>query len=291
MSSIKTKIKEYLKSILGFNKAVYTADKQYTLAVSMEMPFQGRVAVITGGAGAIGKATAAKLMAEGAMVYIVGRTAEKLDKTVDELNEVIKERGTVKRMVVDVTDHLSIEDGFQRIYDIEGRVDILVNCAGGGARGNAKYLYEQDVSVIDEVLNGNLRGSILCARAVAPIMMRQRYGKIINLSSSIGMNGLERCVDYSSAKSGMFGFTKSLAKELGPYSVNVNCVTPGSIRRGEFSIIEAENQKDTNYLQSIGTLQDIANVIVFMVSDESKFITGQNIVVDGGRTLGMKGTE
>lgn len=87
----------------------------------------------------------------------------------------------------------------------------------------------------------------------------------------------------------MLGFAKSLAKELGSY--NVYWVTLGSICHGKLSIIEAENQKDTNYLKSIGTLQDIANVIVFMVSDESKFITDQNIVVDGGRTLGMKETE
>lgn len=289
MSSFKYKLKENLKSVLGFNKKVYTADKQYTLVVGEHMPFQNRVAVVTGGAGAIGKATCIKLMAEGAIVYVAGRTEKKIDNTIAEFGGIVKNRGMAKKMVLDVTDENSIEKEFKKVIEEEGKIDILINCAGGGARGNAKYLYEQDISVIDEVLNSNLRGSILCARAVSQSMITNKYGKIINLSSSIGVNGFEKCVDYSAAKSGMLGFTKSLAKELGKYNINVNCVTPGSIRRGGFSILDAEQQKETNYLCTIGTLQDIANVIVFMVSDESRFITGQNIIVDGGRTLGMKG--
>lgn len=290
MSSLKYKLKEGIKSILGLNKKVYTAEKQYTLCVGEIMPFKEKIAVVTGGAGAIGKATCFRLMAEGATVYVAGRTESKIDQAIAELNSAIHNRGICKKMVVDVANANSIQTEFDKVLKYEGHIDILINCAGGGARGNAKLLHEQDIAIIDDVLSSNLRGSILCARAVAGSMIDHRYGKIINLSSSIGINGFEKCVDYSAAKAGMIGLTKSLAKELGKYGVNVNCVTPGAIRRGDFTILDAEQQKDTNYLGTIGTLEDIANVIVFMASDESKFITGQNIIVDGGRTLGMKGS-
>jgi len=291
MSSLKHKIKEQIKSILGFNNKIYTADKQYMLVVSEDIKFKGRIAIVTGGAGAIGKATSIKLMAEGAIVYIAGRNENTIEQTIQEIQKIVVSRGKVKKLVVDVCDAESIDRAFSSVIANEGRVDILINCAGGGARRKAKLLSEQSIEVIDDVLNSNLRGSILCSKVVSKSMMEHRFGKIVNLSSSIGINGLERCVDYSAAKAGMLGLTKSLAKELGGYGINVNCVTPGSIQRGGYTLLEAEHLKDTNYLNTIGTLEDIANVIVFLVSDESKFITGQNLIVDGGRTLGLKGTE
>lgn len=291
MSSFKYKIKEHIKSVLGFNKKVYSADKQYTLVVSDDMRFAGKIAIVTGGAGAIGKATCIRLVAEGATVYIAGRTEAKLDATIEDINQIVAERGHARKLVVDVCDYDSIHQAFQKVIEVEGKIDILINCAGGGARNKAKRLFEQDVEVIDDVLNGNLRGSILCAKEVAKPMMDNNYGKIVNLSSTIGMNGMERCVDYSAAKAGMLGLTKALAKELGAYGVNVNCVTPGSIQRGEYTLLEAERLKGTNYLNAIGTLEDIANAIVFLVSEESKFITGQNLIVDGGRILAMKNAD
>nr|WP_296928292.1 SDR family oxidoreductase [uncultured Marvinbryantia sp.] len=289
MASIAHKLKESAKNILGLNKKVYSADKQYNLVVSDKGRFDRKIAVVTGGTGAIGKATCMRLLAEGCTVYISGRSKEKIENLILNLPDEIKNRGSARLMVMNVSDSDSIESAFSSIIQQEGRIDILVNCAGGGARERARPLYDQEVDVIDEILQTNLRGSILCARMASKIMKKNNYGKIVNISSSIGVNGMERCVDYSASKSGMFGFTKSLAKELGRFGINVNCVTPGSIVRGDYSIDEAEYIKETNYLHSIGTLEDVANVIVFMVSDEAKFITGQNIIVDGGRTLGIKG--
>lgn len=286
--AISLSIKEIIKNVLGLNRKVYSSKKEYRISVEEKMRFKDKVAIVTGGSGAIGRATAAKLMAEGAIVYIAGRNENRLNSIIEELNDAIKNRGLIKKMVLDVSDSESIENEFDSVIRKEGKVDILINCAGGGARDRAKFLVEQDVDVIDEVLNTNLRGSILCARAVARNMMNNGYGKIVNISSSIGISGLEKCVDYSSAKSGMFGMTKSLAKELGKYNINVNCVTPGSIIRGDYSILEEERQKNTNYLNKVASMEDVANVILFMSSNESDFITGQNIVVDGGRTLGMK---
>lgn len=289
MPSLKNVLKEALKSALGMNKKVYTADKQYTLVVSEEGKFKGKVAVITGGTGAIGKATCMKLLGEGCKVYVAGRTEDKIQAIIDTIPNEIKNRGFVEKLRLDVSDAVTIEKAFEKVRTESGKIDILVNCAGGGARERALPLYQQDVSVIDEILVTNLRGSILCARSAARYMIEKKYGKIVNISSSIGINGMEKCVDYSASKSGMFGFTKSLAKEIGIHGINVNCVSPGSIKRGEFSILEAEHLKESNYLNTVGTVEDIANVIAFMVSDESKFMTGQNVVVDGGRTLGIKG--
>lgn len=283
------RLKKVVQSKLGYFDKVYTADKLYTLNITDSGRFEGKVAVVTGGAGAIGKATCKRLYAEGATVYLAGRTNDTIQAAIAELEKMKGAAGNAKGMVMDVCNYESVREAFSIVLSNEGRIDILVNCAGGGARGNAKPLAEQDVDTIDSILNSNLRGSILCAKCVCESMQKQNYGKIVNLSSSIGMNGFGTCVEYSASKSGMLGFTRSLAKEMGKYGVNVNCVAPGSIQRGDFSMLEAEALRETNYLHTVGTLEDIANVICFMVSDESKFITGQNIVVDGGRTLALKG--
>lgn len=131
---------------------------------------------------------------------------------------------------------------------------------------------------------------MLCTRKAAQLMTPNRTGKIVIISSAVGLQGMANYSEYSAAKAGMFGFMKSMALELGPYDINVNCVTPGYIQRGEYD----DNQKNmllkTNAMRKIGTLEDVAAAVAFMVGKDSGFITGQCLVVDGGRTLGLMGS-
>jgi len=170
----------------------------------------------------------------------------------------------------------------------------MIHIAGGSARiAGGKYvpLVEQDENVIDRVLKVNLYGAIWTNRAAAKIMIKQgRGGKIINFASAVGINGLSTCSDYAASKGGVMSLTKSLAKELGPYKINVNTVAPGVVMRPEEGNDDYRATK-TNLLGEKCTAEDIANLVAFLASDKARFITGQTYVCDGGRTLSMKGSD
>lgn len=172
----------------------------------------------------------------------------------------------------------------------------MVHIAGGSARiagKDAKYvpLVEQEDYVIDKVLKINLYGAFWASRAAARVMIKQgEGGKIINFSSAVGLNGLATCCDYAASKGGVISLTKALAKELGPYKINVNSVAPGVVQRpGEDT--DTKRTLETNLLGEKCVAEDIANLVEFLVSDKARFITGQTYVCDGGRTLSMKGTD
>ena len=291
MSSVLNKLKRQLKSALGFNKQVYTANKKYTLNVTNEPRFANQVIIVTGGGGAIGKAISKRLVADGAVVFILGRTESTLVSAEREIQDEVRDRGIIEHCSIDISDEEAVKLCFQRIFDKHGHIDALINCAGGGARDKAKDLKDQSLDIIKDVINSNLLGTIICSKYVAQYMVIQKGGRIVNFSSSIGLNGMERCVDYSASKSGMLGITKSLAKELGKHGITINCVTPGYIQKGGYSLLEEDHIKETNYLNRVGTLEDVAGAVAFLLSEDSAFITGQNIVVDGGRTLGLKGSQ
>lgn len=166
-------------------------------------------------------------------------------------------------------------------------IDILVNCAGGSARAQSKELTDQSMDVIDTVLNSNLRGTILCCKYCASYMKESGSGKILNVASTTGIQGNAYNCDYSAAKSGIIGFTKALAQELGEFGINVNCLSPGFIQTGTFTDERVEYLKRTNFLRKVGTPDDIAEGAAFLLSDRSDFITGINLVIDGGRILGL----
>ncbi len=172
----------------------------------------------------------------------------------------------------------------------------MIHIAGGSARiagKDAKYapLVEQEDYVIDRVLKVNLYGAFYASRAAARIMIKQgRGGKIINFSSAVGLNGLVHCVDYAAAKGGVMSLTKALAKELGPYKINVNSVAPGIVMRPEENG-GSDRALNTNLLGEKCTASDIADLVDFLVSDKAHFITGQTYVIDGGRSLSMKGSD
>lgn len=256
-----------------------------------------KVAFITGAGGYIGSATALTLAKIGVSVAVCDINPETIDKTVKRIEEI---GGTANGYVIDVTDSKNVDSVVDNIVNDFGRLDIMVHIAGGSARiagPNAKYvpLVEQEDYVIDRVFKVNLYGAFYASRAAARVMIKQgEGGKIINFSSAVGFNGLKGSCDYAASKGGVISLTKALAKELGPHKINVNSVAPGVVCRPEIDTTTDSGKHyayETNLLGEKCTAQDIADLVEFLVSDKAKFITGQTYVIDGGRTLSMKGSD
>ena len=250
-----------------------------------------KTAFITGAGGYIGTQTAITLAREGINIAVCDISEKSVRATVDKVNAM---GGNAKGYVSDVTDSTAIEYAIRKAAADFGGLDIMIHIAGGSARiAGGKYvpLVEQDENVIDRVLKVNLYGALWTNRAAAKIMIKQgRGGKIINFASAVGINGLSTCSDYAASKGGVMSLTKSLAKELGPYKINVNAVAPGVVMRPEEGNDDYRATK-TNFLGEKCTAEDIANLVAFLASDKARFITGQTYVCDGGRTLSMKGTD
>ena len=250
-----------------------------------------KTAFITGAGGYIGTQTAITLAREGINIAVCDISEKSVRATVDKVNAM---GGNAKGYVSDVTDSTAIEYAVRKAAADFGGLDIMIHIAGGSARiAGGKYvpLVEQDENVIDRVLKVNLYGAIWTNRAAAKIMIKQgRGGKIINFASAVGINGLSTCSDYAASKGGVMSLTKSLAKELGSYKINVNAVAPGVVMRPEEGNDDYRATK-TNLLGEKCTAEDIANLVAFLASDKARFITGQTYVCDGGRTLSMKGTD
>lgn len=256
-----------------------------------------KVAFITGAGGYIGGATAVALAKQGIKVAVCDITPESIEKTVKKIEEI---GGVAKGYVFDVTDSKDVDRVVNEIVKDFGRLDIMVHIAGGSARiagKDAKYLplVEQEDYVIDRVIKVNLYGAFWASRAAARIMIQQgEGGKIINFSSAVGVNGLKCSCDYAASKGGIISLTKALAKELGPYKINVNSVAPGVVCRPEVDTTTEGGRHyayETNLLGEKCTADDIANLVEFLVSDKARFITGQTYICDGGRSLSMKGTD
>ena len=256
-----------------------------------------KVAFITGAGGFIGSETAYTLAKAGIAVAVCDINQESLDETVERIRDA---GGEVRSYVADVTDFHGIERTINEAAEDFGRLDIMVHVAGGSARvagKGAKYLTlaEQEEYVIDRVIKVNLYGALYASRAAAKIMINQgEGGKIINFSSTVGLNGLAGLVEYAAAKGGVISMTRALAKELGPHKINVNSVAPGVVCRDGVDTTTPKGHAyayDTNLLGEKCTAKDVANLVEFLTSDKANFITGQIYVIDGGRSLSMKGTD
>jgi len=251
-----------------------------------------KVAFITGAGGYIGAKTALTLSRNGVAVAVCDIVKETVEKTVAR---ILQDGGEARGYVADISESAEADRAINQAAADFGRLDMMIHIAGGSSRiagPNARYLplVEQEDYVINRVLKVNLYGAIWASRAAARIMIRQgEGGKIINFSSAVAMNGLKNCCDYAASKGGVISLTKALAKELGPYKINVNSVAPGVVMRPE----ESGNHRalETNLLGEKCTARDIADLVDFLVSDKASFITGQTYVIDGGRTLSMKGTD
>jgi NAD(P)-dependent dehydrogenase (short-subunit alcohol dehydrogenase family) len=258
------------------------------------MRVKDKVAVVTGSGSGMGKAIAERLAEEGATVIVVDVNEAGIGETVGELTgRGLKASGV--RM--DVSNRDDVQKKMQGIIDEFGRIDILVNNAGVTRHRPFLTLNSEDWDV---VLNVDLKGVFFCTQAVTTHMTGRRYGKILNISSISGTGASSHAVggsqggnaNYAAAKAGVIQLTKTLARELGPYGVNVNSIAPGFVLTKMTGTTRSPKEVEEHIaarasmavLGRTGRPEDIASAVLFFVSDESSFITGQTLYVDGGRT-------
>ena len=251
--------------------------------------FENKAAFVTGAGGYIGGTTARMLAAEGAKVAVCDITEEACARTVRAISEA---GGTALAVPADVTDSASVDAVVANAVEAFGGLDIMIHAAGGSARAEMKRLADQSDEVIQRVLGVNLLGGLWASRAAARVMReqgRERGGRIINISSIVALEGLKNCVDYAAAKGGIIAMTRALAKEMGECGVTVNSVAPGVVQRP--GIGDSDYALKTNFLERKCEATDIAETVLFLCSDAARFVTGQTWIVDGGRGLGMKGSD
>ncbi|PYK97891.1 MAG: 3-oxoacyl-[acyl-carrier-protein] reductase [Verrucomicrobia bacterium] len=245
-------------------------------------PLANQIAVVTGAGRGIGRAIALKFAAAGADIVCVSRTAENSGKVAGE----IRVRGRKAwAHAVDVADSKAVADAGEKILAETGRVDILVNNAGVTRDGLLMRMSEQDW---DTVLDTNLRGAFLFTRAFARGFIRQRSGRIINISSIIGLIGNAGQCNYASRKAARIGFTRSVARELASRGITANALAPGFIETDMTADLSEEVRKELLQkipLNSFGQPEDIANAALFLAGPEARYITGQVLTVDGGMVM------
>lgn len=243
----------------------------------------GKTAVVTGGSRGIGKAIALALAAYGANVMInYNGSKEKAEAVVEE----IRQKGVKSASYqCNVADFEAVGNMFTEIAKEYGRIDILVNNAGITKDSLVMRMSEQD---FDDVIDTNLKGTFNCMKQVYKIMLKQKAGHIINLSSVVGISGNAGQVNYAASKAGVIGMTKSLAKELGSRGITVNAVAPGFIETEMTEVISEEAKKTIAGqipLKRMGKQEDVAETVAFLASEKAAYITGQVIQVDGGMVM------
>src|SRR5437868_6926659 len=247
------------------------------------MTLENQVAIVTGAGRGIGHVIALRLAVEGARVACVSRTAENAGRTAQELNQ--KRADSAIGYGVDVADHAAVEKAAAQILEAFGKVDILVNNAGVTRDGLAMRMPIQDW---ETVINTNLRGAFSFSQAVMRAMIKQRSGRIINITSVIGLIGNAGQANYAASEAGLIGFTKSLARELASRNITVNAIAPGFITTDMTAGLSDEIKKTIQSqipLGKTGAPEDVGNAVAFLASAEASYITGQVICVDGGMVM------
>jgi 2-hydroxycyclohexanecarboxyl-CoA dehydrogenase len=248
------------------------------------MRLEGRTALVTGGAGGIGAATARRLAAEGARVAVG-------DLALDGARQVAAEIDGFAT-ALDVTDTGSVGEAVGAVTDALGPVDILVNNAG---TDRFAFFVNTDPELWDHVLGVNLRGVLACTRAVLPAMQQRGGGVIVSVASEAGRVGSQGSATYSAAKAGVIGFTKAIARESARFGVRVNAVAPGPIETallnsapeqlGELGARLKQAMIDATAVRRIGEPEEVAAVIAFLASDDASYVTGQTVNVSGGLSM------
>jgi 2-dehydro-3-deoxy-L-rhamnonate dehydrogenase (NAD+) len=243
-----------------------------------QLDFNGRTAVITGGAAGIGFAIAQRLLASGGRVSVWDRDAAALDKAKARLIAGIDTR------VVDVADAASVDAAAQAATSALGRIDALVCSAG--ITGPNTTTWEYPVDAWRQVMEVNVNGVFLCNRAVVPVMLKQEYGRIVNIASVAGKEGNPNASAYSTSKAAVIGLTKSLGKELAKTGIRVNCVTPAAVKT---AIFDQMSQQHIDFMLSkipmgrFGQVEEIAALVAWLCTEDCSFSTGAVFDVSGGR--------
>ena len=247
------------------------------------MNFSGKAAVVTGGSRGIGRAVCLELAKGGANVVLCYAGNEAAANDTAAACEALGARALAVRCnVAEAGEVKALMDASVQAF---GRIDILVNNAGITRDGLLMMMKDED---FDAVINANLKGTFLCMKAVSRLMMRQRYGRIVNLSSVVGLRGNAGQVNYAASKAGVIGMTKSLAKELASRGVTVNAVAPGFMET-DMTAAMPEAAKTATLaaipMGRMGAAEDVAKAVAFLASEEAGYITGQVVAVDGGMAM------
>lgn len=246
---------------------------------------EGRLAVVTGAANGIGRASALRFAAEGANLAILDKEVEGLEATAEQARAA---GATVLTITGNCADEGVVTEAFKQIYADAGFIDVLMNNVGQSARERASEFYKSTSEVWRFVLDVSLMSTLIASRQVVPAMRYAGRGKIVNVASNAGMAGEVGISEYAAAKMGVIGFTRSLARELAPFRVNVNAVCPGVTKTRVIDRIPEEILKKIRESIPLGFFaepEDIAATAAFLASDDSRYMTGQSVVVDGGRWM------
>lgn len=245
-----------------------------------------RVAIITGASRGIGKKVAEKFAREGYNL-VINYVSNNVD--VNEIEKEIKEASNSLVQILfvknDVTDYASCENLVKQAIEKFDRIDVLVNNAGITKDNLLMRMKEEE---FDKVIEVNLKGTYNMTKNVIPYMMKKRYGKIVNISSVVGISGNAGQCNYSASKAGIIGFTKSVAKELASRNILANCIAPGFIKTDMTNVLSDEVKEKINEqipLKKMGTAEEVANAVYFLANEENTYITGQVLNVDGGMIM------
>jgi acetoacetyl-CoA reductase/3-oxoacyl-[acyl-carrier protein] reductase len=243
--------------------------------------FEGKQVAITGAANGIGRSTALRFAAEGAGLALFDIEPDPLAATAAECRALGVE---VAAMSADLTQRAAVE----RIFATIAPPDILFNNVGQSARERSRAFHESDPETWRFVLDVSLTTTMLVSRQVVPAMRERRAGRVINMSTESAFYGDVGMVDYAAAKMGVIGFTRSLARELAPFGVNVNAVAPGAIRTRAHDRLPREvidKVRNSVPMGFVAEPEDVAGVVAFLACDDARYITGQTLLIDGGRWM------
>ena len=248
----------------------------------MKFNLNNKIAVVTGASQGIGKIIAFELAKSGAHVACISRNKKAIESIVEEITI---NGGQASSFPCDISDSDTLSEIITEIIKENSRIDILVNNAG---ITKDSLLMRMSIEQWDDVINTNLKGAFHCTKAVVRYMMKNKFGRIINITSIVGLTGNAGQANYAASKAGLIGMTKSIAKEMASRGITANCIAPGWIETSMTDKLsgEVKNQFLSHIpVGRIGSPDDIANAVIFLASDEAGYITGQTITVDGGRII------
>ena len=248
----------------------------------MKFSLNNKIAIVTGASQGIGKIIAFELAKSGAHVVCISRNKKAIESIVDKITI---NGGQASAFACDISDSVTFSEIIRKIIKENSRIDILVNNAG---ITKDSLLMRMSIEQWDDVINTNLKGAFHCTKAVLRYMMKNKFGRIINITSIVGLTGNAGQANYAASKAGLIGMTKSIAKEVASRGITANCIAPGWI---ETSMTEKlSDEVKSEFLSHIpvgriGSPDDISNAVIFLASNEAGYITGQTITVDGGRII------